>query len=149
MRSARDCNGFLRSVAVRALAALVPLAILVGCEKLPAIPNLPPTASFIYTPVSPVNAGETVVTFNASASRDPDGQIVSYIWNFGDGSAEQTQTGPTTTHVFPDTPATCLEITYAVLLTVVDDKGDRGSASQTVKVTELPAPTSEECTKRR
>ena len=121
----------------------------VRCEKLPAIPNVPPTASFVYSPVSPINSGQTVVTFIASGSTDTDGQIASYTWNFGDGSPEETRTTPTVTHLFPDTPATCLEIVYTVLLTVTDDGGAKASASQTARVTELPVPTSEECTKRR
>jgi hypothetical protein len=130
------------------LAVIAAVAV-VHCEKLPAIPNVPPIASFVYSPVSPINAGQTVVTFIASGSTDPDGQIVSYTWNFGDGSPEETRTTPTITHLFPDTPATCLEIVYTVLLTVTDDKGAKASASQTARVTELPVPTSEECTKRR
>ena len=121
---------------------------MVHCEKLPAIPNVPPVASFIYSPVSPINAGQTVVVFNASGSTDADGQIVSYTWNFGDGTPEETRPTATISHVFPDTPATCLEIVYTVLLTVTDDKGARGSASQTARVTELPPPTSIECTRR-
>ena len=130
--------------------ALVLVAALasVRCEKLPEIPNVPPVASFVYSPVSPINAGQTVVTFNASGSTDADGQVVSYTWNFGDGTPEETRTTATTTHVFPDTPATCLEIVYTVLLTVTDDKGAKSSASQTVRVTELPPPTSPECTRR-
>jgi len=129
------------------LAVIAALAV-VHCEKLPAIPNVPPIASFVYSPVSPINAGQTVVTFIASGSTDADGQIVSYTWNFGDGSPEETRTTPTITHLFPDTPATCLEIVYTVLLTVTDDKGAKSSASQTARVTELPAPTSVECTRR-
>ena len=121
----------------------------VNCEKLPAIPNVPPIASFVYSPVSPINAGQTVVTFNASGSTDSDGQVVSYTWNFGDGSPEETHNTPTVTHVFPDTPATCLEIVYTVLLTIADDKGAKASASQTARVTELPPPTSFECMQRR
>lgn len=116
-----------------------------ACDKLPEAPNQPPSASFIYTPVSPILAGLTQVVFNATASRDPDGQIRSYVWNFGDGTPEQALTAPVTTHVFPDTPFTCLEVIYNVLLTVVDDQGDPGSSSQTVKVIELPIPTSPEC----
>ncbi len=118
------------------------------CEQLPPIPNVPPVASFVYSPVSPINAGQTTVVFNASGSSDSDGQIVSYTWNFGDGTPEETHSTATATHVFPDTPATCLEIVYTVLLTVTDDKGGRGSASQTARVTELPPPTSAECTRR-
>jgi len=132
----------------RLAAALALLAFGAACEKLPAVPNVPPAASFVYSPVSPVNAGQTVVVFNASGSTDSDGLIASYTWNFGDGTPEETRTTPTITHVFPDTPATCLEIVYTVLLTVADDKGARSSASQTVRVTELPPPTSVECARR-
>ena len=123
-----------------ALAALAAPA----CEDLPAAPNIPPTATFIFNPVSPITAGETPVVFNASGSRDSDGQVASYTWNFGDG-VEQTTENPTITHVFVNTPARCLEIVYTVLLTVTDDKGDRGSASQQVRVIEAPVPGSPEC----
>jgi PKD repeat protein len=128
-------------------AALATVA-LVGCEQLPEIPNVPPLAAFVYSPVSPINSGQTVVTFNASGSTDSDGQIASYTWNFGDGTPEENRTTATTTHVFPDTPATCLEIVYTVLLTVTDDTGAKASASQTARVTELPPPTSIDCTRR-
>jgi hypothetical protein len=50
--------------------------------------------------------------------------------------------------VFPVT-ATCIDVTYTVLLTAVDDKGQRGYAAQTVKVTELPLPSSAECLRMR
>ena len=129
------------------LALLAALGV-AGCEKLPAVPNVPPVPSFVYSPVSPINAGQTVVTFNASGSTDTDGQVASYTWNFGDGTPEETRSTATTTHVFPDTPATCLEIVYTVLLTVADDKGAKASTSQTARVTELPPPASLECTRR-
>jgi hypothetical protein len=125
---------------------LVPFAFSVvvsaGCEELP---NVPPTASFVYSPVAPIYAGQTAVMFNASASRDADGTIAQYVWNFGDGTAEEMVASSIVTHVFTDTALRCLEATYTVLLTIVDDKGDRGSASQTVRVIELPAPASAEC----
>ena len=130
------------------LAALLSAVAIVGCEQLPEIPNVPPVASFVYSPVSPINSGQTVVTFIASGSTDEDGQIASYTWNFGDGTPEQTRTTATVTHLFPDTQATCLEIVYTVLLTVTDDKGAKASTSQTARVTELPPPTSTDCTRR-
>jgi PKD repeat protein len=134
----------MKNAAPRLLALILVALAGAACEDLPAAPNLPPTATFIYNPVAPITAGETPVSFNASGSRDSDGTIASYIWNFGDG-VEQTTDGPTITHVFVDTPARCIEITYSVLLTVVDDKGDKGTASQQVKVVEAPAPGSTAC----
>lgn len=124
------------------LIAFLALGALPACEK---IPNVPPTASFIFSPVAPINAGQTAVVFNASASRDSDGRIVSYVWNFGDGTPDQATAGATTAHVFPDTAATCATITYAVLLTTVDDAGEQGTAAQNLTVTELPAPSSLAC----
>jgi PKD repeat protein len=116
-----------------------------ACEKLPEIPNVPPSAEFVYSPVSPINAGSTNVVFNASGSRDTDGSVANYAWDFGDGSAQETTNGPTVTHVFRDTPTICQEITYTVLLTVRDDDGDIGTANQRVTVTELPRPESQAC----
>jgi len=124
---------------------LLLVVVVPGCEDLPSAPNIPPTASFIFNPVSPINAGETPVAFNAVGSRDSDGSIASYYWSFGDGTAEQSSTSSTIVHVFADTPSRCIDVTYAVLLTVVDDKGAVGTASQQVKVTELPLPTSAGC----
>ena len=138
----------MRMAARVALLLLIPVALVApACEDLPAAPNVPPTATFIYNPVSPITAGETPVSFNAVGSRDSDGTIASYVWSFGDGTPEQSVDSPTVVHVFPDTAARCLEITYAVLLTVVDDKGERAVASQQVKVIEAPVPGSAACAK--
>lgn len=113
------------------------------CNEQPTAPNVPPTAAFIFNPVSPVYAGQTTVTFNATGSADRDGTIGTYIWDFGDGSPGTL--GPIVMHVFPDTEATCTLIVYAVLLTVVDTQGAQGSIPHTVTVTELPDPRSPEC----
>ena len=55
-----------------------------------------------------------VVNFDASLSYDPDGNIVSYSWDFGDGT---TATGLTTTHSYTS------QGTYTVTLTVTDNDG--------------------------
>lgn len=54
------------------------------------------------------------VTFDASASSDPDGSIVSYEWDYGDGS---TGSGETETHKYSE------QRDYTVILTVTDNDG--------------------------
>ncbi|MEM3875062.1 MAG: PKD domain-containing protein [Candidatus Bathyarchaeia archaeon] len=73
---------------------------------------VPPTANFDFSPKSPIVNEE--VTFNASKSYDPDGAIVSYNWNFGDGG---TATGQIATHKY-GSPGT-----YIVSLQVTDSDG--------------------------
>lgn len=83
----------------------------------------PPIASFVYSPLNPKIDQD--IYFNASASSDPDGRIVSYTWDFGDGSADR---GRTVTHSFANTG------TFVVLLIVKDDDGNQHSSSAQVKV---------------
>jgi PKD repeat protein len=68
-----------------------------------AVTNRLPSASFTVAPGSP-GAG-TIVTFDGSASSDPDGSIVSYMWDLdGNGSLEvDTGTQPTATKSYPAT----------------------------------------------
>jgi parallel beta-helix repeat protein len=47
------------------------------------LPNQPPTVSFYYQPANPTTAD--IINFH-STSVDLDGQIVSWQWNFGDGT---------------------------------------------------------------
>jgi PKD repeat protein len=126
--------------------AAVPLLV-AACQQLPAAPdtNKPPTAAFFFTPVSPIYAGITAVTFNASGARDDDGRVVSYAWDFGDGGPPKTTDAALVSHTFPDTPARCVVVTYGVSLTVTDDKGATAVTSVPVAVTELPAPSDLEC----
>jgi 6-phosphogluconolactonase len=58
-------------------------------------PDQGPTAALTLTPS---DAGAPTL-FDASGSRDPDGQVVRYEWSFGDGATETTD-GPTTRHVY-------------------------------------------------
>lgn len=69
------------------------------------------------------------LTADGGASADPDGNIASWAWNFGDGT---TGTGQQTTHTYA-APGT-----YTVTLTVTDDEG--ATAQDTVQV-EATAPT--------
>lgn len=54
------------------------------------------------------------VTFNASDSKDPDGKITLYIWDFGDGNVTKT-TNPVVVHVYNTTGQ------HTVTLVVADD----------------------------
>jgi PKD repeat protein len=87
--------------------------------------NQPPAASFEF------NATGLTVDFT-DTSTDPDGFIVSWEWNFGDGNFS-TQQHPTHTY---DTANT-----YIVTLTVTDDDGDTGTAGRLVVVQPGPGGT--------
>jgi hypothetical protein len=83
-----------------------------------------PTASFVFSPTDPLPG--TTVFFNASASRAAPGRtIVSYTWDFGDGSSG---TGLQSSHRYPFLGS------FTVTLVVTDDAGRSSSASQTVPV---------------
>ena len=66
------------------------------------------------------------VQFDASSSRDSDGSIVSYSWDYGDGSAD---TGLETGHTF-------YEGEYVVRLTVKDEDGATDTKTTTIYVTD-------------
>ncbi len=82
-------------------------------------PNLPPVASFTS------EIDELSVSFDASESDDPDGDIESYAWDFGDG---ETGTGKTVTHEYDE------DGTYEVTLTVTDNGGASDSKKHSVTV---------------
>gem|GEM_PF-2051551 len=84
-----------------------------------------PTAAFTITPEQRV-VGEAI-TFDASASFDPDGTIVTYVWNFGDGNTAREEV-PTVTHSYTAAG------NYTVQLKVVDDHGISHSNTTTITV---------------
>jgi len=87
--------------------------------------NNPPVASFSFYPQDPFQ--EEQVTFDGSSSYDPDGEIVKWEWDFGDGA---TGEGEVVDHAF-STPGD-----YLVILTVTDNSGAQAQMSQTVTVDE-------------
>lgn len=91
-------------------------------------PNRPPTASFTATPAS--GPPPLAVTLDASASRDSDGSIRTYAWDFGNGS---TGTGRTVDYIYEDTGA------FEVSLTVTDDDGAQASAANRIVVNVPPS----------
>jgi PKD repeat protein len=71
------------------------------------------------------------VSFDASASSDSDGLIVSYSWDFGGG---QSGSGKTTSHTYVNKGM------FTVTLTVTDNRHGSATASRTVDVQEPPPP---------
>ncbi|MEM6429858.1 MAG: PKD domain-containing protein [Deinococcota bacterium] len=69
------------------------------------------------------------ITFNASESSDPDNDVLTYLWDFADGS---TGDGQIVTHTYTRTG-----IPITVSLTVTDSS----SVSDTVEARILVSPT--------
>lgn len=67
------------------------------------------------------------VAFSSAGSQDPDGNIASYLWDFGDG-ATSTQASPT--HSYSAIGS------YNVSLTVTDNQGATNSSFTTASITE-------------
>jgi PKD repeat protein len=105
-------NAQMRRVSIR----LVPVGVILP-------PNGAPVANFSFSPLRPRENEETF--FDASSSFDQDGQIVSYLWSFGDGGSGS---GVMETHSFG------VAGDYRVTLTVTDNRGLSNSIMQTVPV---------------
>lgn len=91
--------------------------------------------SLVHYPVSLANRAPTSainvmsvsglhVNFDASGSADPDGNITSYQWTFGDGASLVTST-PTTVHAYPTSG------TYTASVVAFDNLGLSGNAAST------------------
>jgi PKD repeat protein len=90
--------------------------------------NIAPIARFTYSPYWVY--ANTEATFDASESSDADGEIVQYLWSFGDGSSGE---GMIVRHAFPYSAAGGAW-SPVVTLTVVDENGKTSSTSKTVIV---------------
>ncbi|SFF37332.1 PKD domain-containing protein, partial [Flavimobilis marinus] len=85
--------------------------------------NQAPTAAFTH------EADGLAVTLDASGSTDPDGEVASYAWDFGDG---EQGTGAQVEHTYGAAG------TYTVTLTVTDDGGATDEQEAEVTVTAPP-----------
>jgi endoglucanase len=95
-------------------------------------PNLPPLAKANGPYTATAN---TALSLSAAGSSDPDGSIVSYNWNFGDGSAANSA-GTQISHTYTT------QGSYSAKLTVTDNRGATasGSAAVTVNAAGTPNP---------
>lgn len=119
--SVAEVLAYDRALSDAELAAIQ--AALVEAYVPPPDANRPPTADFTWS------CADLACSF-ADASADPDGSVVAWRWDFGDGT---TATGPGPSHAFPGSG------TWTVRLEVTDDGGATAAAVHDVTVTE-PAP---------
>jgi PKD repeat protein len=96
--------------------------------KVITIQNQPPVPSFTVSP-NPATAGSTV-TFNGSASKDPDGTIAKYEWDLDGNGTYETNTGTTATTSLKYATAT----EPVVGLRVTDNRGATATTTKTLVV---------------
>lgn len=86
-----------------------------------------PVADFSWTPQNP--GPNQPITFDASASYDPDGTITTYEWDWNnDGTYEESHTTPAAAHSWADMG------NYPVTLRVTDDDDATDTITKTVEV---------------
>jgi PKD repeat protein len=96
-------------------------------QRITITQSVAPSASFVFSPTDP-RTGQPM-TFNGSASLASSGRrIVSYSWDFGDGSQVATSSSPIASHTYTQAR------TYTITLVVTDDLGRTGAFSTTVTV---------------
>lgn len=90
------------------LLALLPDKVEAAVES-----NTQPPLALATGPAAPIAEGGEA-SFSAAGSVDPNGSIVSYAWDFGDGGSG---TGATATHVYAQ------DGTFSARLTITDNDG--------------------------
>jgi len=93
---------------------------------MPVIVGALPNANFTFSPAVGT-AGSNIAFTSTSTVSAPATTIVSYTWNFGDGSPLDNTSGASVNHSFAAG-------TYSVTLTITDDLGRTGTISKTVVV---------------
>lgn len=94
--------------------------------------NQPPTARISSD--KQYGASPLAIQFTGSGSYDPEGKVLSYRWNFGDGTAESTAADPSHSFV----PGSGAPRKYDVTLTVTDPAGATAQASKVISVNNTP-----------
>lgn len=88
--------------------------------------NRPPKPGFRFSPEEPTDADTIQFTDDSS---DPDGRVVRWLWEFGDGSSSIEQNP---THQYQ------VDGEYEMKLTVWDDEGAKDTISRTIRVRNAP-----------
>jgi hypothetical protein len=91
--------------------------------------NQAPVAVASATPTS--GPGPLAVQFSTAGSHDPDGAIVSYLWDFGDSSYPPNRTDANPAHTYLQTGV----LTYHAVVQIRDDRGAVAQANVTIQIT--------------
>ncbi len=116
-----------RKVVVLMVMATGLLLLMSAC----ALFNAPPKASITIADGNTYGVAPLAVTFDISGSNDPDGQIVSFTFDFGDGtdSIQGTDLSQPIEHTYTTAGS------YRAKLTVVDNNGKTGAMMVAIQVT--------------
>ncbi len=83
----------------------------------------------VFNTIADSGEAPLIISLDASESSDPDGQLVSYNWDFGDGTST---TGVNVSHTYLDAG------TYTVTLTVTDNLGATAVTTKNIVVFQVP-----------
>ncbi len=104
------------------------ILFLAGCIQ--PVPNTPPIARFSAVSLHGYKYAPLEVQFDGGDSTDTDGYIVSYVWQFGDGT---TATGLSPLHTFTEPGS------HLATLRVQDNRGAVHTVTDEIVVPEIPA----------
>jgi PKD repeat protein len=97
--------------------------------SVPSAYGVPPIAVASATPAT--GTAPLIVSFDGSGSYDPDGGLISYDWDFGDGSAHSSAVNPSHSYAAGN---------HTAVLTVTDAAGSTGQVQVNVTVQAGSAP---------
>ena len=106
---------FMRRATVLFTATLLLATAMAGCLETMSS-NAAPIVSFTISPSGTVKVGDTV-TFDASGTRDPNNDQMTFEWNFGDDNTQEGIGLSTVTHTYNVEGARTIKLT-------VTDSGD-------------------------
>ena len=111
----------MKSLQTKSIKRLVVglLVVLVGVMLTACLFNRPPEAAFALVEGVPYGYAPQTFVFDISVSSDPDGEIVSFTFDFGDGSArrEGNDLSEPISHLYEEPGL------YIITLTVTDNDG--------------------------
>mgnify|MGYP001440013569 FL=1 len=122
---------FMRRATVLFTATLLLATAMAGCLETMSS-NSAPIVSFTISPSGTVKVGDSV-TFDASATRDPNNDQMTFEWNFGDDNTQEGIGLSTVTHTYNS------EGPKTITLTVTDSGDMAGIETKSIVVASADA----------